>query len=83
MACHCPVLTSNITALPEVCGDAALYCDPYVVADIAQKLVQLASDEGVRQALITKGRQRAAALTFDACADQTIHVIRQLLQTSG
>ena len=81
MACHCPVLTSNITALPEVCGDAALYCDPYAVEDIAQKLVQLASDEGLRQVLITKGNEQAAALTFDTCADQTTRVIRQLLQT--
>ena len=83
MACHCPVLTSNITALPEVCGDAALYCDPYAVEDIAQKLVQLASDEELRQTLITKGRKRAAALTFDPCADQTSRIIKQLLQTSG
>ncbi len=82
MACHCPVLTSNITALPEVCGDAALYCNPYSVADIAEKLLQLASDEALRKMLTDKGYKRAAALTFDACADQTTEIIQQLLHTS-
>lgn len=79
MACNCPVLTSNVTALPEVCGDAALYCDPYSVEDIAQQLLRLAKDEELRRSLIAKGKKRAASLTFDACAEQTAKVIQNLL----
>jgi len=80
MACSCPVLTSNITALPEVCGDAALYCDPYSVEDIGQQLLRLATDTGLRNDLIARGRQHAAALTFEDCADKTVNVIQNLLQ---
>jgi glycosyltransferase involved in cell wall biosynthesis len=79
MACGCPVLTSNITALPEVCGDAALYCDPYSVDDIAQQLLRLATDEGLRQELMVKGKTRAAHMTFETCANETVKMIRNLL----
>lgn len=80
MACSCPVLTSNVTALPEVCGDAAIYCDPYSVEDIAKQLLRLAKDEDLRKDLIAKGKKRAASFTFDACAERTTEVIQHLLQ---
>ena len=47
MSCGTPVLTSNITSLPEVCGNAAAYCDPYNVDDIAEKLSRLLTDKAL------------------------------------
>ncbi len=79
MACHCPVLTSNITALPEVCGDAALYCDPYSINDIAQQLLRLTDDIELRETLIEKGKQQAHKFSYSTCAAETVKVIKACL----
>jgi glycosyltransferase involved in cell wall biosynthesis len=41
MACGIPVMVSNVAALPEICGEQALYCDPYNVSDLADKMLQI------------------------------------------
>jgi len=59
MACKCPVITSNISSLPEVCGNAAIYCDPYDVLSIQnsiEKMLNLSNEE--RDNLIKKGLER-------------------------
>ncbi|GAB4375920.1 MAG: hypothetical protein Kow00121_22220 [Elainellaceae cyanobacterium] len=53
----CPVITSNASCLPEICGDAALYVDPYDAKDIQQKLELLLSDTELREQLIQTGYQ--------------------------
>ena len=58
MAHDCPVLASHTSCLPEVCGDAAVYVDPYDVADIAEKIKTLLQDDRLRQRLREKGRER-------------------------
>jgi glycosyltransferase involved in cell wall biosynthesis len=68
MACGVPCLVSSAGALPEVCGDAALYCDPSDVASVASGLVTIASDNAVRQHLIARGRTRARAFSWDRSA---------------
>ena len=60
MANGCPVLASNAASLPEVCGDAAVTCDPYDVDGLADRMKSLLADEGLRRRLIEKGRERAA-----------------------
>ena len=79
MACSCPTLVSNGSSLPEVCADASLYCDPYSVDDIAAKMIEIASHANLREMLISKGRQRAAALTWESCAQKTIAVIESMV----
>jgi len=59
MACGTPALVSNVTSLPEVCGDAALYCDPFDIEDITRKLAQILTDNALRQELVRKGFQQA------------------------
>jgi len=51
MGCGAPVLTSNVTSLPEVCGNAAVYVDPNNLSDIAEKLLALYRDEPRRTQL--------------------------------
>jgi glycosyltransferase involved in cell wall biosynthesis len=65
MACGAPVLTSNVTALPEVCGDAAVYVNPESVRDIEEKLLGLDRDHA------EQARLRAAGF---AQADKYRHV---------
>ncbi len=71
MQCGCPVLTSNVTSMPEIAGDAALYIDPYDVAAIAAGLERLASDEELRSTLRTRGFDRAKEFSWERCARET------------
>ncbi|MBK1647757.1 glycosyltransferase family 4 protein [Rhabdochromatium marinum] len=63
MAAGVPVACSQVTALPEVAGDAALLFDPHQPDAIAQAMVRLITDQALRARLIAAGRQRAAALS--------------------
>jgi glycosyltransferase involved in cell wall biosynthesis len=79
MAAGCPVLASRAASLPEVCGDAAMYFDPNDADDLRAKLVLLGNEATTREALRERGRARAAAFTWDGCADQTAQVLISLL----
>jgi glycosyltransferase involved in cell wall biosynthesis len=79
MALGVPALVSRAASLPEVCGDAALYCDPLSVSDIARGMLTLLSDEGERARLIELGRRRARELDWETCADKTSAVLSSLL----
>ncbi len=59
MTLGCPVITSNVASLPEVCGDAALYVDPYDIKDIAEKMELLLNDKNLRDNLSKAGKERA------------------------
>ena len=60
-----PVITSNKTVMPEICGDAALYINPDDFNDIADKMMLLFKDENKRDELISKGRQQADKYNWD------------------
>ena len=81
MACGTPVIVSDAASLPEACGDAALYCDPHVPQDIADKLVLLMQDETLQASLQHKGLERAKQFTWEACAQETLEVIERVLKT--
>ena len=66
-----PVLSSAGTACADLAGDAALLVDPYDADAIADGLVRLATDDGLRAALAARGRARAAAWTWEATARAT------------
>lgn len=70
MACGCPVAVARIAALPEVCGDAALYFDPLSVDDIAAVMRRLATDSSLREALRQAGWTRAAVFTWRAAGQR-------------
>lgn len=59
MSQGCPVITSNVTSLPEVCGNAALYVNPLDVNDIANKIDLLISDKNLQKKLSEKGLDRS------------------------
>jgi len=78
MACGCPAIVSKAASLPEVCGDAALYVDPYDIDSIASALVQLTEQEGLRKELQEKGLERARLFTWEEAAKKHLQVIRQI-----
>lgn len=79
MACGCPVIASDIPALQERCGDAALYCDPHRPEDIADKIQQVLGNPGQAEALRQKGVLRARQYTWEFCAKETLQVITKVL----
>ncbi len=64
MACGTPVVTSNVSSLPEVAGDAALLVDPYDAEAIAAGIGQALTDEPLRAELITRGYARARSFSW-------------------
>lgn len=79
MANETPVVTSNLSSLPEVTGDAALLVDPYDVASIADGIRRAVTDEPLRQQLIAKGRARAKQFSWARAAADTLAVYREVL----
>lgn len=79
MARGCPVVCSNATALPATAGDAARYFDPLDVDDMAHAIHTVVSDRGLHDDLSRRGRAHAEMFTWDAAADQTAAVYRELV----
>ncbi len=77
MQCGTPVLTSTVSALPEVVGDAGLLVNPRDEDALAQGLLDLYRDAGLRAELSRRGLARAAKFSWPQCARQTVAVYRQ------
>ena len=82
MKCGTPILSGDKTSLPEVAGDAALYCDPFRVDDITEKLATIALDENLRAELSEKGLERSKLFSWDTSADKVWEVIDSVLKKS-
>jgi glycosyltransferase involved in cell wall biosynthesis len=79
MASGCPVVTSNISSMPEVAGDAAVLIDPTDEESIAEGLARVWSDERLRDDLIARGLRRAASYTWESTARNTIRLYERVL----
>ena len=80
MACGAPVITSNISSLPEVTGDAALLVDPHAEDELAGAMTRLIRDEGLREELRQKGYQRVQQFRWEVSASKTLAIYQQLYQ---
>ena len=83
MACGTPVLTSNVTSLPEVVGDAALLVNPYDVAEIALGIEQIVGDRDLRSTLIDRGIHQAQQHRWETTVEKTDRVLRKVLESNG
>ena len=63
-----PVITSNVTSMPEVAGDAALLVDPFDADDIAGAMASVADNEQIRKELIQKGFEQKKQFSWDVSA---------------
>ncbi len=77
MAAGTPVLTSNVSALPEVAGDAAVLVDPADVVSIAGGMENLLRDDELRKDLRERGRARAERFSWEETARRTVEVLHQ------
>ena len=77
MACDTPVLTSNVSALPDTAGGAAVLVDPNDTEDIAAGMERLLTDTALREQLRAAGTARAATFSWDETARLTVGVLRR------
>jgi glycosyltransferase involved in cell wall biosynthesis len=77
MACGVPVVTSNVSALPEVAGEAALLVDPESVERLSWAVSLLLADQALRQTLGQRGLARARQFTWEQTARQTVGVYQR------
>lgn len=75
MASGCPVIVSDIPALRERCGEAALYCDPHDLESIVAQTERMMDDAALRAKLKAMGHQRAKSFTWERCARQTLELL--------
>ncbi len=79
LACGCPVISSNLSAMPEVIGDAGILIDPYDEKALKESMVKLSSDERLREQLKAKGLKQASSFSWERCAQRTLEVYRKIL----
>jgi len=83
MACGCPVITGDRTALPEVGGDSVVYVDPKNIDDIAQGMQEIITNTKLRNNLIEGGLARAKLFSWQKTADAIRSIIDAQLTISG
>ena len=72
------VITSNISSMPEIAGDAACLVDPYNVGDIRKGILKLINDDAYREQLIKNGRKNKLRFNGDVIADQYYQLYRKI-----
>jgi glycosyltransferase involved in cell wall biosynthesis len=76
MAFGCPVVTSNLSSMPEISGAAAVLVDPFDVASISDGLRRVLQDSDLRHSMIEAGRARAQNFTYEHFFQQLLQVIK-------
>ena len=79
MASSCPVITSNISSLPEIAGNAALLVDPRDVDDVAVAIETVCNDLNYADELKRKGKERASLFSWKKCAGDTLKIYDSLI----
>ena len=74
----CPVITSNISSLPEAGGDAALYVDPQDVNDIADKIQKVISNQKLRDDMMEKGYKQVKKFSWEKTARETLKALEEV-----
>lgn len=74
----CPVLTSNVSSLPEAGGDAVLYFNPLNVDEISKTIKKIIDDKNLRQEMIKKGFLQVKKFSWEKTARQTLEVLQEV-----
>jgi glycosyltransferase involved in cell wall biosynthesis len=74
-----PLVSSNATCMPEIYGDAAHYFDPHDIDDMAAKIDEVLSSEGLRKELIQKGKEQLKKYSWEKMARETLEIYKKTL----
>lgn len=80
MSCGTPVITSNISSMPEIGGDGAIYVDPKDEEEIEKKLKEVLEDNDLKKELIKKGFERSKKFSWEKCAEETADVYKMVMK---
>ena len=75
-----PVICSNMSSLPEVCKDAAIYFDPFSIKDIAAKINNFLTTPDLRKIYKEKGFKRAKLFSWKSCAKKTLDIYKSAIK---
>lgn len=78
-ACGTPVVTSNLSSMPEIGQEAAIYVNPEDVEDMTKKIRMLMEDRELRQRLAKRGLERAEGFSWEKCAEETVKLYKDLI----
>jgi glycosyltransferase involved in cell wall biosynthesis len=78
MAAGVPVVTSNVSCLPEVAGDAAVLVDPRSASEFAAAVTRLLESAKLRSELGRRGRERARRYRWEACAEESLQFFHRI-----
>lgn len=79
MSCGCPVVVSNAASLPEVCGDCAIYVDPYNPQDIARGIREMMESPSLREKFKKEGMKRSQTFGWEQTVQKHIETIEKLI----
>ena len=79
MACGTPVITSNLSSLPEVAGDAAILINPYNTGEITEAMQAIATDLGLRSRLSSQGIIHSQQFSWEKTGKATVEVLSRYL----
>ena len=77
--CETAVLTSNVSSMPEVAGEAVVYCDPGDCSSIAEGMTRLLRDADLRDLLVRRGRERVQRFTWEGPAETICRILEKRL----
>ena len=83
MAAGCPVLTSNLSSMPEIAGNCAVLVDPYNPDSIAQGIIELIKNAELRESLARCGRERARHFSWRKTAKRFLEIINEVVQNAS
>ena len=79
MKCGLPILAANTTSLPEVAGNAAIYCNPFNTLEIAEGMKKLLTDKSLREELSQVGLKRAELFSWDSSAEKVWQILENTI----
>ena len=81
MSCKTPVITSNLTSIPEVTSDAAILINPHNIDELSSALVTLLNNDSLKQNLAEKGYKRSQNFTWNNTAEKTFAAYKKVIDT--
>lgn len=78
MACGCPVVTSNISSMPEVAGESAILVEPTEPKDIANAIIRILDDNTLSSHMRCSGLERAGVFSWRRCIEETEEIYKEI-----
>ena len=78
ISCSCPTLLSNVSSLPEVGGDAALYFDPEDQSSLREALLEIIKNKSLRDLLKEKAKKQVKKFSWSKTSEETLNLYRKI-----